>query len=49
MKKAHCASNRIVGYSMGPRMTEQLAVTALRNATALRRASDTVVHSDRGG
>lgn len=44
-----CASNRIVGYSMGPRMTEQLAVTALRNATALRGPSRTAVHSDRGG
>jgi putative transposase len=29
-------------------MTAQLAVTALRNAVALRRPSGTVVHSDRG-
>jgi putative transposase len=31
-----CASNRIVGYSIGPRMTADLAVSALRNAIALR-------------
>jgi putative transposase len=41
-------SNRIVGYSMSERMTSQLAVDALANACALRRASGTVVHSDRG-
>jgi putative transposase len=41
-------SNRIVGYSMSERMTSQLAVGALANACALRRASGTVVHSDRG-
>ena len=42
-------SNRIVGYSMGPRMTAQLAVSALRNAAALRDPAGTlVVHSDRG-
>jgi putative transposase len=41
-------SNRIVGYSMGDRMTSQLAVGALANAVALRRPSQTVVHSDRG-
>jgi transposase InsO family protein len=29
-------SNRIVGYSMDARMTADLAVTALRNAVALR-------------
>ena len=29
-------SNRIVGYSMDSRMTAQLAVSALRNAIALR-------------
>lgn len=41
-------SNRIVGYSMGPRMTAQLAVSA-RNAVALRNPEGTlVVHSDRG-
>jgi putative transposase len=42
-------SNRIVGYSMGSRMTAQLAVSALRNAVALRRPAGTlIVHSDRG-
>jgi transposase InsO family protein len=41
-------SNRIVGYSMGERMTSQLAVDALANAVALRRPNQTVVHSDRG-
>ena len=42
-------SGRIVGYSMGSRMTAQLAVSALRNAIALRDPSGTlVVHSDRG-
>jgi len=42
-------SNRIVGYSMGSRMTAQLAVSALRNAIALRAPAGTlVVHSDRG-
>ena len=42
-------SNRIVGYSMGARMTAQLAVSALRNAIALREPAGTlVVHSDRG-
>jgi transposase InsO family protein len=43
-----CASNRIVGYSIGPRMTSELAVTALRNAIALRSPHATIVHSDRG-
>jgi putative transposase len=42
-------SNRIVGYSMDARMTAQLAVSALRNAIALRSPSGTIVlHSDRG-
>jgi putative transposase len=46
-------SNRIVGYSMGDRMTANLAVTALHNAVDLRLSGrvDTagvVVHSDRG-
>jgi transposase InsO family protein len=42
-------SNRIVGYSMDSRMTAQLAVSALRNAIALRDPAGTlVVHSDRG-
>ena len=41
-------TNRIVGYSMGDRMTSQLAVDAISNAIALRRPAGTVVHSDRG-
>jgi len=41
-------SNRIVGYSMGDRMTAALAVSALRNAIALRSPDGTIVHSDRG-
>ncbi len=41
-------TNRIVGYSIDSRMTSQLAVNALRNAVALRRPAETVVHSDRG-
>jgi putative transposase len=41
-------SNRIVGYSMGERMTSALAVDALHHAVALRRPACTVVHSDRG-
>ena len=42
-------SNRIVGYSMDARMTAQLAVSALRNAIALRSPAGTVVlHSDHG-
>jgi len=42
-------SNRIVGYSMDSRMTARLAVSALRNAIALRDPAGTlVVHSDRG-
>jgi transposase InsO family protein len=43
-----CASNRIVGYSIGPRMTSELAMAALRNAIALRAPHNTIVHSDRG-
>jgi hypothetical protein len=42
-------SMRLVGYSIGPRMTAELAVSALRNAIALRRPAGTIVHSDRGG
>jgi hypothetical protein len=43
-------SNRIVGYALGPRMTAQLAVSALRSAIARRQPEGTVVvHSDRGG
>lgn len=42
-------SGRIAGYSMDSRMTAQLAVSALRNAIALREpAGRLVVHSDRG-
>ncbi len=42
-------SNRIVGYSMSSRITAQLAVSALRNAVAVRNPAGTlVVHSDRG-
>lgn len=45
-----CFSNRIVGYSIGERMTAQLAASALRSAVARRQPSGTVVvHSDRGG
>jgi transposase InsO family protein len=43
-------SNRIVGYSIGDRMTAQLAVSALRSAIARRQPHGTViVHADRGG
>ena len=41
-------SKRIVGYSIGARMTTDLAVNALANALALRGGVDTIVHSDRG-
>jgi putative transposase len=41
-------STRIVGYSIGDRMTAELAVSALRNAVALRDPDGTIVHSDRG-
>jgi len=42
-------SGRIVGYSMDARMTASLAVSALRNAIALRSPAETLtVHSDRG-
>jgi putative transposase len=43
-------SNRIVGYTLGDRMTADLAVSALRSAVARRQPHGTViVHSDRGG
>ena len=43
-------SNRIVGYSIGDRMTADLAVSSLRSAIARRQPDGTVVvHSDRGG
>ena len=41
-------STRIVGYSISDRMTSALAVSALRNAIALRGPVNTIVHSDRG-
>lgn len=41
-------SNRIVGYSIDDRMTASLAVSALRNAVALRSPMGTILHSDRG-
>ena len=41
-------SNRIVGYPIDARMTSELAVTALRNAVALRGPVGARVHSDRG-
>lgn len=43
-------SNKVVGYSIGPRMQASLAVGALENAVMQRgRPVGTVVHSDRGG
>lgn len=43
-------SNRVVGYTLGDRMTADLAVVALRSAVARRQPRGTViVHSDRGG
>ena len=41
-------STRIAGSSMGSRMTAELAVSALRNAVALRSPAGTAVHPDRG-
>jgi hypothetical protein len=41
-------TNRIVGYSIGARMTSDLAVAALRHAVALPGPVGTVVHPDRG-
>ncbi len=41
-------SKRIVGYSIGARMTSDLAVNALNNALALRGTVGAIVHSDRG-
>jgi len=46
-------SNRIVGYSIDSRMKSRLAVAALNNAVAMRRAAGEdvagcIVHSDRG-
>jgi putative transposase len=42
------SSKRIVGYSIDARMTSELAVTALRNAIALRGPVEAIMHSDRG-
>ncbi|TVT06737.1 transposase family protein [Amycolatopsis bartoniae] len=42
-----CYSNKIVGYSIASHMRASLAVSALRNAIALRDPSGAVVHSDR--
>ncbi|WP_410624961.1 IS3 family transposase [Amycolatopsis sp. cmx-8-4] len=41
-------SNKIVGYSIASHMRASLAVSALRNAIALRDPRGVVVHSDRG-
>jgi transposase InsO family protein len=41
-------SKRIVGYSIGARMTSDLALNALSNALALRGTVGAIVHSDRG-
>jgi putative transposase len=43
-----CYSNKIVGYSIASHMRASLAVSALRNAIALRDPHGAVVHSDRG-
>ena len=43
-------SRRIIGWSIGPRMTTDLFDNALRMAIVKRRPSGTaIVHSDRGG
>ena len=42
-------SNKIVGYSIDSRMKASLAVSAMRNAIALRSPTGTICHSDRGG
>jgi putative transposase len=42
-------SGRIVGYSIDSRMKSSLAVSAMRNAIALRSPAGTICHSDRGG
>jgi putative transposase len=43
-----CYSNKIVGYSIDSRMKSSLAVSAVRNAIALRSPDGTICHSDRG-
>jgi putative transposase len=42
-------SNKIVGYSIDSRMKASLAMSAMRNAIALRSPVGTICHSDRGG
>jgi transposase InsO family protein len=44
-----CYSNKIVGYSIASHMRALLAVSALRNAIALRGPRGVVVHSELGG
>jgi hypothetical protein len=39
-------SNRIVGYSIGDRVTSALAVAALGNELTVRGSVDTIVHSE---
>jgi putative transposase len=41
-------SNKIVGYSIHSRMKASLAVSAMRNAIALRSPVAAICHSDRG-
>ncbi len=43
-----CYSTTIVGYSIDSRMKASLAVSAIRNAIALRAPVGAVLHSDRG-
>jgi len=43
-----CYSGKIVGYSIDERMKASRAVSALRNAIALRSPTGTIVHSDGG-
>jgi transposase InsO family protein len=43
-----CYSNKIVGSSIDSRMKSSLAVSAIRNAIALRNPAGTTCHSDRG-
>jgi transposase InsO family protein len=40
-------SGKIVGYSIGPRMTSGLALSVLHSAIILRRPKGTICHSDR--
>lgn len=43
-----CWNSRIVGYAIRPRMTAELATSALGNAVTRRSPTGTIVHSDRG-